>query len=82
MQNCLINPGSGKANYMLLAERDQMVLFDEDTYEALLPETLQAPASSHSPSDMVLGLALIVIPWLLIIVISWLPIALLIWFLT
>lgn len=68
---CLGSPGSGNPNYMLLAEPDQMVLFDEETYD----EAMQVPApSQRSAAGLALGLALILI--------SWLPIALLIWFLT
>ena len=60
---------------MLLAEPDQMVLFDEQTYEVLTPESLQAPESSQlSGAGLLLGFALVVL--------SWLPIALLIWLLT
>jgi hypothetical protein len=60
---------------MLLAEPDQMVLFDDEIYEVLTPETLQAPASSQlSGAGLALGLALIAI--------SWLPIVLVIWLLT
>ena len=60
---------------MLLAEPDQMVLFDDETYEVLTPETLHAPASSQlSGAGLALGLALIAI--------SWLPIVLMIWLLT
>jgi hypothetical protein len=60
---------------MLLAEPDQMVLFDDETYGVVSPETLYAPVSSqHSGAGLALGLALIAL--------SWLPIALLIWLLT
>jgi hypothetical protein len=60
---------------MLLAEPDQMVLFDNETYGVLSPETLHAPVpSQYSGAGLALGLALIAL--------SWLPIALLIWFLT
>jgi hypothetical protein len=60
---------------MLLAEPDQMVLFDEQAYEDLTPELPQAPESSElSGAGLLLGLALVVL--------SWLPIALLIWLLT
>jgi hypothetical protein len=66
-----MSAGSGNANYMLLAEPNQMVLFDKESYE----QAMQVPASSqYSAVGLALGLALILI--------SWLPIALLIWFLT
>ena len=60
---------------MLLAEPDQMALFDERTYEDLTPESPQVPESSElSGAGLLLGFALVVL--------SWLPIALLIWLLT
>ena len=60
---------------MLLAEPDQMVLFDEEPYEVPTPETVQVPASAQrSCPGKALGLVLIAV--------SWLPIALLIWFLS
>ena len=70
-EKCLISPGSGKANYVLLAEPKQMVLFDEETYR----KAMQVRASSHrSAAGPALGLVLIVLLWL--------PIALSIWFFT
>jgi hypothetical protein len=58
---------------MLLAEMDQMVLFDEISSDAMSSRAMQAPPSLH-PWGPALCLALILV--------SWLPIALLIWFLT
>lgn len=60
---------------MLLAEPDQMVLFEERTYEDLTPESPQVPDSPQlSGAGLLLGFALVVL--------SWLPIALLVWLLT
>lgn len=58
---------------MLLAEPDQMVLFDEYSNRATPSGVPNAPASLH-PYGPALCLGLILF--------SWLPIALLIWFLT